>query len=244
MYKKTLSEVFLNYLGTDYSVNNILYALEQSNNLLKKKTGEFENEEELNKYFFEEDDVCRIRANGNFQEILDFGDVFGEFDEYTLGARLKRWGEEIFIVKVLQEALVLRQIIQIKEGYLRCSKKEIFDKLLDTIFENRGKKEMEVVGISNGRIIIKNTFFLYNKFLFTSKKQVKQDYNMQTIKGVNMLFELFSTFGTIILMTEEENYCFFLYKYNYVKLPNILAKKMIQCAMENPYDIKYKGMSI
>ena len=75
-----LSELFLLSAGEDMSMENVKRAVDICNGEMLQRMGEFQNEEACCLYFFDgSGEERRINAAG--QEILDFWDVYREFDE-------------------------------------------------------------------------------------------------------------------------------------------------------------------
>lgn len=246
--KKNLTEIFLESLGTDYSTNNIIKALEWTDKELKRRMGEYTEYRNYETYFFKYDDLGVNMHQENFEEMLNLLDVFQEFDNLNLKLQMKKKGKDIFIVKVLHEILMLNQINQIKQGYLRSSTKKEFDQFLDLLFNQKGEKKVFIIGMSNGRIVLQNTYDLHNKFQYTSKKQAKSRANLETITTINILFKLFNSLGIIIFTTKNKNKLkcssFLLYNQTYHKIPKLLANKIIQNTVLNKYLTKYQDVYI
>lgn len=80
MYKKKkntyLSELFLENLDGDFSRQAVLTALEKCNDEMLKRRGIYSCARNLNGYFFNKGKQTRQIE----QELLDFWDVYGEFD--------------------------------------------------------------------------------------------------------------------------------------------------------------------
>lgn len=94
----SLSEIFLDSLGTDYSKENIIYALDKTEKKLRGRIGHFE-EEIMNSLFT----IDSKEMNSNFDELRCFWDVFAEFEQITVEERYKYWNGEAEIVKLCRK---------------------------------------------------------------------------------------------------------------------------------------------
>lgn len=228
----SLSEIFLVNLGTDYTKENVVKALEETEKELRNRIGGFEDENKVIDFFFSPDDEGKDMPNVNFDELLCLWDVFAEFDQLTKAERYNHWNGEAFILKLLYEMINLNEINNTKRGYLRCREKERFDQFLDFIYEKKGKKSIVVVNINkeNGKLKLKERYPIYKKFLYTSRKELRDEQNRRTLTAINVLFHLFKTYGAMLLSVQNgkeiEYYGFCFYNRRYFKLPKAITKSL------------------
>lgn len=229
----SLSEIFMMNLGIDYAKKNIVKALKVTEDELKKRVGGFEDENKIADFFFSLDEEERRVPNLNFDELICLWDVFAEFSKATKEERYKSWGGEATILTILNEMLSLNEIYHLKRGYLRCREKEKFDRFLDFIYEKKGKKSIYllIMDKESCKLRLKKKYPIYKKFLYTSRKELRDPKNRKTIKALNVLFNLFKTYGAIILSVENkketEYFGFWFYNQKYFKLPKAITKSIV-----------------
>lgn len=229
MEKITLAEIFLDYM-VDFDRNSIIKALEIVSNELKMRIGgDLNDGEKIISYFFNDDENEKGKkvATEHFNELIDFWDVFQEFDISTRTIRKEYFKDEAPVLKILDEILTIHEINCVKEGYLRCRKKEKFDELLDKLFEGASEKVVYVLKIQNGKIATYEKLLLHERFLYTSIKQIRDNNkNKQTLFTINKLHRLFISIGAIIIRKEKEYFGFWFYKSTYWRIPKSVADKI------------------
>lgn len=75
-----LSELFLENLNGDFSRQAVLRALEKCNDEILKRIGTYSCARGLIGYFFNKGEQTRKLSKQMTQELVDFWDVYGEFD--------------------------------------------------------------------------------------------------------------------------------------------------------------------
>ncbi|MFQ9510464.1 MAG: hypothetical protein ACLRZ7_06060 [Lachnospiraceae bacterium] len=93
-----LSEVFLSAIGGDFTDENVIHAIEVVDYVLRKRL-------ELRKKLLTESrngSICNklLRKNELQKELIDFWDVFKEFDFDTQGKRLAKWRKESLTISL------------------------------------------------------------------------------------------------------------------------------------------------
>lgn len=102
MLMEHISESFLDKLGSDFSVGNILNALFFSSRFLNVKIClELDGNEEEQKTFKCSDWDKKIQDAKN--EFNDFWDVFKEFDQGTRAARIDRLGRDYWLIQICKD---------------------------------------------------------------------------------------------------------------------------------------------
>lgn len=76
-----LSELFLKELNGDFSRKAVLKALDKCNDEILQRMATYHSARELIDYFFYKEKQRRKVSNQVKQELVDFWDVYGEFDD-------------------------------------------------------------------------------------------------------------------------------------------------------------------
>lgn len=95
---KDMASTFLEVLDGDYSIPNVMKALEEADKLCWGKLQHIKTEEDFCIYFYNSIDEEKQKANKNYDELLGFWDLFREFEPITRKERKKKWGCNPFII--------------------------------------------------------------------------------------------------------------------------------------------------
>lgn len=139
-----LSELFLQSMNGSYDTNTALIALEICNKELCGRMNGVEEEAECIRYFFRTDESGEIiEPNAKYQELMDFWDVYRDFDD-EIPYEIK---QNMWILQMIYEADSHRVFWEKEKRKQELSQEQLdgFNLVCGEFEEKIGKKELVIL---------------------------------------------------------------------------------------------------